>query len=220
MKVSLIIFTLNEIEGMKVIMPQIKDEWCDELIIVDGNSTDGTIQYARDHGYRVYVQKKPGTGAAFCEAMEQVAGDIIISFTPDGNSLPEKIPELVEEIRKGHDLVIASRYFKGARSYDDTLISGFGNRLFTAIINLLFGSRISDSLVSYIAFRKNLYDELTIGETSSWNVRLLLRCLRAKKKIHEISADEPARIGGESKTHPLRNGLWVLQTILEERFRK
>lgn len=59
MKVTLLIPTLNEIDGMRAIMPLIKKEWCDQIIILDGKSTDGTIEYAKKQGYFVYVQKKP-----------------------------------------------------------------------------------------------------------------------------------------------------------------
>ena len=63
MKVTILVWTLNEIDGMRVIMPQIKKEWYDELIIVDGGSTDGAIEYAREHGYDLFVQKEKGSVA-------------------------------------------------------------------------------------------------------------------------------------------------------------
>ena len=60
MNVTLFVPTLNEIEGMKTIMPKIKPEWCSQILIVDGNSKDGTAEYARAQGYDVYVQQKKG----------------------------------------------------------------------------------------------------------------------------------------------------------------
>jgi glycosyltransferase involved in cell wall biosynthesis len=45
MKTTLLVMTLNEINGMKAIMPQIDRAWCDQIIIVDGGSTDGTIEW-------------------------------------------------------------------------------------------------------------------------------------------------------------------------------
>ena len=78
MKVSLIILTLNELDGMKIIMPQIKKEWYDQLIVVDGGSTDGTIEYARENGYCLLLQKENGMAAAFDEMMEEVTKDIVV----------------------------------------------------------------------------------------------------------------------------------------------
>jgi glycosyltransferase involved in cell wall biosynthesis len=218
-KVSLIIFSWDEINGMRVIMPQIKKQWYDELIVVDGGSTDGTIEYAKEHGYFIFVQKDKGAGAAFLEAMDKATGDIVITFSPDGNSIPEKIPELVEKMKEGYDMVIASRYYKGAKSYDDDVVTAFGNWMFTSLINLLFGSKITDSLVMYRAFKREMVKELKINtKTPSWGTQLLVRAIRKKKKIGEIPGDEPARIGGIRKMHPLKNGIIELARIGREFF--
>ena len=71
MKVTLIIPTLNEIGGMKIIMPRIKREWVDQILFIDGRSTDGTIEYARENGYSIVIQKKYGLRNAYVEALEQ-----------------------------------------------------------------------------------------------------------------------------------------------------
>lgn len=140
MKTTLFIPTLNEIDGVKVIMPQVKREWVDEIIFVDGNSTDGTADWLRGQGYRVIPQQSKGLALAYWECFDAMAGDVIIVFTPDGNSIPEVIPALVEKMKEGYDLVIASRYLGRAKSQDDDLITGFGNWMFTRMMNLLFGT--------------------------------------------------------------------------------
>lgn len=217
MKVSLVIFTLNEIDGMMAIMPKIEKEWYDQLIIVDGNSTDGTIEYAKEHNYFIFTQKEKGSGAAFRETMEKVTGDVVIFFSPDGNSLPEKIPELVEKMKSGYDIVIASRYLNGAKSYDDDMVTAFGNKMFTKLINILFRTSITDSLVMYRAYKKSVIDELRAdGKNSSWGTQLLLRAIKRNLRIGEIPADEPKRVGGVRKMHPLRNGLCELGMIIKE----
>lgn len=213
----MVIFTLNEIDGMKAIMPKIEKEWYDQLIIVDGGSTDGTIEYAREHGYYIFIQKEKGSGAAFRETMEKVTGDVVIFFSPDGNSLPEKIPELVEKMRSGYDIVIASRYLNGAKSYDDDIVTAFGNKMFTRLINILFRTSITDSLVMYRAYKKSVIDELRAnGKNRSWGTQLLLRAIKRNLRIGEIPADEPKRVGGVRKMNPLRNGLCELGMIIKE----
>src|SRR5262245_1981747 len=119
MSVSLIAATLNEIEAVKVVLPKIDRTWVDEIIIVDGGSTDGTVEYCKENGYTVYRQRQKGYGAALCEAIELSRGDFIIEFQPDGNSLPQKIPELIAKISEGFDLVVGSRYKDAAKSLDD-----------------------------------------------------------------------------------------------------
>ncbi len=59
MKVSIVIYALNEVDCMPILMPRIKKEWCDQLLIIDGGSTDGTYEWAKQQGYEVYRQEEP-----------------------------------------------------------------------------------------------------------------------------------------------------------------
>ena len=84
MKTTLLVMTLNEIEGMKVIMPQVKREWFDQIIIADGGSTDGTLEYAKDQGYTTFRQKKKGIRNTYLEGLPMIEGDVIATISPDG----------------------------------------------------------------------------------------------------------------------------------------
>ena len=226
MKISVVVFTLNEITGMMAIMPRIKKEWYDELIIIDGNSSDGTIEYAQEHGYAIYIQCEKGAGAAFTEAMQRITGDIVIPFSPDGNFIPEKIPLLLKKINEGYEIVTVSRYLPGAKSYDDNWFTGFGNFMATRIINILFGGRYTDALVMYRAFKKELLSKLELDrdKDSIFEVSLSIRCARRGLKTSEIGGDEPRRIGSiGSRAHPgvfgrLRGAMFIFQCIVKEFF--
>jgi len=219
MKITLLVLTLNEIEGMKKIMPQINRNWVDQIIIVDGGSKDGTIEWSQDNNYQVYIQKRKGFRHAYEEVWPQVDGDVVITFSPDGNSIPELIPELIKKMKQGYDMVIASRYFEEAKSYDDDFLTSFGNWLFTKTINLLHGGKYTDAMVIYRAYKKNIAEQLdllnddayklpeTIFFTKiSWEPLLSVRAAKAKMKITEIPGDEPERIGGERKLQIIRWG--------------
>ncbi|GAB6125364.1 hypothetical protein JCM14124_10700 [Humidesulfovibrio idahonensis] len=211
--------TLNEIEGMKAIMPKIKREWVDQIIVVDGGSKDGTIEWSREQGYEVYVQKQRGFRHAYCEVMPLVKGDVLLTFSPDGNSVPELIPDLVEKMREGYDMVIASRYLGEAKSDDDDPITAFGNWLFTKTINILHGGHYTDAMVIYRAYKKQMVHDLELMDEGayrtperlfftkiSWEPLLSVRAAKRKLKITEIPGDEPARIGGERKLQIIRWG--------------
>jgi glycosyltransferase involved in cell wall biosynthesis len=217
--VTLIIFTWNEVDGMKAIMPRIKKEWYDQLIIVDGGSTDGTVEYAREQGYFIFQQERKGAGAAFLESAAKATGDILLVFSPDGNSVPEKIPELVAKMREGYDMVIVSRYLDGAKSYDDDVVTAFGNWFFTMLVRILFRAPITDCLVMYRGYRREIVEKLKISTpTVSWGTQILARAARKKMRIGEIPGDEPPRIGGVRKMSPLKNGTSELLRIIWEFF--
>lgn len=240
MKVTILVPTLNEITGIKQIMPQIKKEWSDQILILDGGSTDGTIEYAREQGYDLVIQKEPGLKMGYSECYAQIKGEVVITFSPDGNSLPGAIPRLISKIKDGYDLVIASRYLKGAKSYDDTFLTGLGNYLFTKIIGL-FGYPYTDAMVMYRAYRRAVPEKLNllkrrsafyekyIGHYLSWEPLMSVRAAKARIKIAEIPADEPKRIEDEtkhkiilptSKINHFKAGLACLFLFLEEMFRQ
>jgi len=231
MKITLILPTLNEVGGMKEVMPKIKKEWCDQIIIVDGGSTDGTIEYARENGYSVYIQNGKGLRQGLREMWGMVEGDTVITFSPDGNSIPELIPALIEKMKEGHDMVIVSRYAKGAKSYDDDWLTRFGNWMFTTMINMLFRAHYDDALVIFRAYKTDLIDRLDInreakflkaaeraGVLIGWEPQLSIRCAKRKLRVAEIPGDEPARIYGDRKMRPFRSGSVMLAQILYEIF--
>jgi len=231
MKITLLVPTLNEIEGMKTIMPKIKPEWCDQILIVDGQSTDGTAEYARQQGYDVVIQQKKGMRHAYMEALPHVKGDVILTFSPDGNSIAELIPDCIAKLKEGYDMVIVSRYAKGAKSYDDDAVTSFGNWLFTNMINLLHGGHYTDAMVIYRAYPKRLISELDLDKDSSydfeeklfntnisWEPLLSVRCAKRKLKCADIPGDEPVREGGERKLQVLRWGAAYMYQVIREIF--
>ena len=219
MKVTLLLPTINEVEGMKAVLPRIERKWVDEIVVVDGGSTDGTCEYAKEEGCIVVMQKQPFLYGAYQDALEAATGDIIITFSPDGNSIPELIPLLIEKMREGYDMVIVSRYAKGVHSEDDDWLTGFGNWLFTRIINFCFGGKYTDSLVMFRAWKRSVI------KLCRWNAgiggidpQLSIVCAKNRVKVGEIPGAEPKRIAGTRKMHPIKNGLGLIKLIVQEFF--
>ena len=211
---------MNEIGGMKVIMPQIQRNWVDEILIVDGGN-DGTFEYAKEHGYRVLKQKSKGLVGAYREGVAAAIGDAILTFSPDGNSLPALIPLLVVKFREGgYDMVIASRYLPSAKSEDDDAVTAFGNWMFTKMINLAFSATYTDTLCMLRIWKKDLFfrSENILIERAGVEPNLCIKAAKLKLKVGELPGDEPVRIGGFRKMSPLLNGAGILITIIHEFF--
>ncbi|MBV8731281.1 MAG: glycosyltransferase [Acidobacteriia bacterium] len=219
MTTTLLALTLNEIDGVKTILPQVDNTWFDQVLILDGGSNDGTIEWCREHGYEVYVQKKRGIRFAYLEALPLLKGDVILTISPDGNCPVAAIPSILDKMRHGFDLVIGSRYLDSAKSEDDDVVTGFGNWLFTRTVNLLHGGRYTDAMVIYRAFRRELIHELDLdkeesyllperlfGTVISWEPLMSVRAAKKRKRIGEVAVGEPPRIGGERKLQIWRWG--------------
>ncbi len=217
MKIALIAPTINEITALPHVLPKLDRNIIHEIIVVDLNSTDGTVAYCIENGFQVHHQQNPGYGAALMEALAITNADVIIEFTPDGSAIPEKVPDLLAKINEGYDFVIASRYRDGAKSYDDDMVTRFGNWLFTKLVNILFHAHYTDTLVGFRAYRRSAFDKIhPTAKGLSWAVQLPIQFTKAEVKIAEIGANEPARIGGERKMRPFRTGLEILRVIIKE----
>ena len=221
MSTSLIITTLNEIDGIKKILPEIKKEWVDEIIIVDGGSTDGTVEKAREMGFKVIKQKIPGHGGAILTGIEESTGDKIIIFGSDGSNETSEIPQLVEKSLEGFDQVTTSRFGKTSINEDAGVIDGFGNKMFTAITNIFFHGQFTDTLSSSRAFTKKAWDEIKFDAFGLDSVlQMSIRGLIKNQKIIEIIGNERARVGGERKMHRIPTATRLTARIIRELFWK
>lgn len=220
MTTTLFVPIKNEIEGLKIIMPRINPAWVEEIIFIDGNSTDGSFEYVKSLGHTIHRQKSDGICGAFWEMLDYATCDNIVAFSPDNNSIPELIPELVSSLNKGHDMVIVSRYLGAASSDDDDPVTAFGNWMFTKAVNILFRASYTDSLVIFRGFKRRLPLDLKMDERNLplFEMQLSIRCAKFNKNIAEIPGSEPKRIGGVRKMKPLYNGSAIVYLILKEFF--
>ena len=159
MKVSLVILTLNEIEGLKEIFSKIPQDAVDEIFAVDGGSDDGTVEYFQEHGVPVHGQDLPGRGGAFQKAFEVAEGDYLIFFSPDGNEDPADISKFKPFMLDEHDLIIATRMVDGARNEEDDLFfrwRKWANQTFTLIANLAWNRNqyVTDTINGYRALSR------------------------------------------------------------------
>lgn len=229
MKFSLIILTYNEIVSSKVIIPKINKSLFHEIIVMDGGSTDGTIEFMRENNIKVIVQqvtkyswyniarRQMNIAKGVSLAIKKTTGDYMILFTPDGNMIPEKLQELISTCKQGYDYVCVSRYKDNAKSFDDSLVTAFGNFFFTNLVNILFKANFTDVLGGYKAAKKSLWNYLDKDNdlTISFGTQLAITCAKNNLKYTEIPGDEPKRIGGQSSMNAVINGTIELYTILK-----
>jgi glycosyltransferase involved in cell wall biosynthesis len=223
--------TLNEIEGLKAVLPKIDRTLFEQIIVVDGGSTDGTAEFSLEQG--LTVLRQPGRGIPDAEeyAFAHCTCDGFVLFTPDGNSLPELLSPLCEKLTQGFDLVVASRYLDGAQSLDDDWLTSIGNRMFVLLANFFFRSRYTDVLVGLRAYTRDAIEKMGLPAMShenrirqkffymnSWELGSSIRAARLKLKVAEIPGSEPKRIGGQRKLSIIKNGSGALLQILHDFF--
>tara|TARA_B100001175_G_C19501190_1_gene638151 strand:- start:885 stop:1556 length:672 start_codon:yes stop_codon:yes gene_type:complete len=217
MSVIVFVLTLDEIDGVSKIMPQIKKEWADRIIFVDGGSTDGTIEKAKELGFEVIHQKNKGEGNACRVGTDATQSDYVMFFSPDGNDVPEDIQRLVQKSKEGYDISHISRFGKNSISDDANWLDRFGNNMFTFLVNSFFGGNYTDALNGFRIIKRSIWDELkTDAQYLNIEQQTCIRLAKLKIPIFEIEGREPKRIGGERKMRPLTTGAQLSYQIIKE----
>jgi len=220
LKVSVIIPTLNEAKNLRYVLPYIPD-WIYEVIIVDGHSTDNTVEVAQTLYPNVVIvnAEKRGKGAALRAGFAAVTGDVIVMMDADGSMSPLEISLYVGALATGMDYVKGSRFIQGGGTSDMTGIRRLGNWGLTFAVRLLFGGAYTDLCYGYNAFWTRTLDALEL-DSDGFEIETLMniRALRAGLKIAEVPSFESDRVYGMSNLSAIRDGWRVLKTILRERF--
>jgi len=219
MSSALIILTFNEIDGVRELFPKIDKNWVDEIVVIDGGSTDGTIEECKKFGFRVVIQKIKGHGGAILTGVRETKSDNIIIFGPDGNHEVEEIKILDNKIKQGYDQVIINRFGKESINLDAGKIDGFGNKMFTILANLFFKGNLLDTLnesrvITRAAFNELKFDAMQLDST----YQMSIRGLKKKQKIIEIVGNEGRRIGGERKMKRIQTGSRLFKRLMIEIF--
>jgi glycosyltransferase involved in cell wall biosynthesis len=217
--ISVVIPTRNEAQNLRYVLPNIP-AMVSEVILVDGHSTDDTIEVAQQllPSIRVIKQQGNGKGDALRTGFAACSGDIIVMLDADGSADPNEIPRFIDALLAGNDFAKGSRFLKGGGSDDLTLLRSTGNSFLSMVVNTLFWTQFSDLCYGFNAFWKHCLDYIDV-DCDGFEVETLitLRVHKANLKIVEIPSFEHARIHGQSKLNTFRDGWRVLKTIIKER---
>jgi glycosyltransferase involved in cell wall biosynthesis len=219
LKVSVVIPSLNEARNLPHVFDRMPEE-LHEVILVDGRSTDDTVDVARRlyPDVKIVHQTGRGKGNALAAGFAECTGDVIVMIDADGSTDPAEMPRFVQAIAEGAQFAKGSRFLPEGGSDDITPTRRFGNFVLCGIVNTLFGTRFTDLCYGYIAFDSSYLDALDI-DCPGFEVETFMNIRAAKldMRVAEVPSFESVRIHGESNLHPFRDGLRVLRTIARER---
>ncbi len=217
-RATVIIPTLNERQTIAEIMPLVLEQqerlpWVElHLLIVDGASTDGTIDYVaelshQDPRVHLLIVGKRGLGRALLQAYEHATRELeagyIAQMDADLSHEPSHLPELLSALADGYDLAIGSRYVAGGGTVDWPL----GRRLQSSIANryasLMSGYPLREWTSGYRAFTAGLYRRLNLDairyDDYTLQPALVLEALRAGARVREVPITFVNRKWGKSK---------------------
>jgi len=228
--VSIVVPVKNEAANLREVLPLLPQ--VHEVILVDGNSVDGSVEVAREvlPQVRVVRQTRKGKGNALAAGFLAASGDIIVMFDADGSADPKEIPLFVQALVEGADFAKGSRFAADGGSEDITRLRSIGNHCLNFMANTAFGTKFSDLCYGYNAFWRDLVPVLDLpgldlpapesgmlwGDGFEIETVINCRMAAADVTITEVGSVELSRIHGESNLRTFSDGFRVLRTIIAE----
>lgn len=226
-RVSVVIPALNEERNLAHVASRMPRD-VDEIVMVDGDSIDKTVEVARQlWPDAVHIdQTRAGKGNALACGIAAASGDIIVLIDADGSTDPAEIPRYVAALVGGADYAKGSRFIRGGGSDDITAFRRIGNLCLNGVVNLLFSARFTDLCYGYNAFWRPCLEVMRLPDINAplpqrgdgFEVEALInvRVAASHLTIAEVCSYEKARIHGSSNLRAISDGMRVLKTICIE----
>lgn len=215
--VSVVIPTLNEAGNIQEAVETIDRELAfpKEIIVVDGNSTDGTLDIVRKANCRVIIEPRRGYGLALRRGMKEAKGDVIIMVDGDGTYEVHHINRLLTRMMETDaEMCLATRM------YDPNKAMGFfnfvGNKLITFCFNMVYKQNLSDTQSGFRAISHAAIEKVDLKENDMpFATEMLIKFAHKGFKMVEIPSNYKVRKYGKTKLRPINSGIEILATIVK-----
>ena len=201
--ISIVIPTLNEAEAIEEVIADIPERELTgegyevEILIVDGGSTDGTLDKVRSLDVD-FVMEDDGKAKAVRKGMDTAEGDYFFLIDGDSSYPADRIVDMVKLIEDGYSMVLGSRFTGNIEDGAMSFRNKIGNRILTWLGNRLYGTDVSDLCTGLRGIKIDEIDEKIPGE--GFEVEAGIHIVMSDKIIGELPIEYRKR-KGKSKLH-------------------
>ena len=215
--VSIVIPTLNEAGNILAILETIDRElaYPKEIIIVDGNSTDGTLEILKDANVKIIIEPRRGYGLALRIGMKAAKGDVVVMVDGDGTYEVKHLNRLLERmLETDAEMCLATRMYDPDKAMG--LFNFVGNKIITFCFNMLYKQNLSDSQSGFRAISHSAIEKVDFKETDmAFATEMLTRFAKKGFRMVEIPSNYKVRKYGKTKLRPFNSGIEIFATILK-----
>jgi glycosyltransferase involved in cell wall biosynthesis len=216
--VSIVIPTLNEAGNILNILNTIHDqlEYPNEIIIVDGNSVDGTKEIVRKTGFcKLIIEPRRGYGLALRTGMKNARGNVIIMVDGDGTYEVRHIKRLVDTLVKNDaDMVLATRMYDPNKAMG--LTNFIGNKLITSCFDFAYKQFFSDTQSGFRAISRETIEKIPLKETDmAYATEMLIRFAQHRCRMIEVPTTYKKRLYGQPKLRKFKSAIEIFSTMVK-----
>jgi glycosyltransferase involved in cell wall biosynthesis len=217
---TLVIPAKNEEYSLPKVLEEIKHINCKKFVILS-KSDIKTIRSIKNYNCKIIKQKNNGYGNAIIEGINFVKTDYLCIFNADGSFDPKYLKIMSKKINLNNCFIFTSRYVHGGGSADDSLLTLFGNKIFTFLGKNFYRLAISDILFTYIMGETNKFKELKL-QNSDFRicVEIPIKIKLSNFKYSSIPSFERKRLGGIKKVNEFKDGFLILSELIKNYFIK
>ncbi|MCL2291590.1 MAG: glycosyltransferase family 2 protein [Candidatus Bathyarchaeota archaeon] len=217
--IGVVIPTFNEEQNIGDVLSELYEFGYHNVLVIDGLSSDGTLQVAAKNGVKTIIQNGHGKGQAIRQVLQNnyLNTDITVLMDADGSMSPDELSRFIKAIHNGADIVKGSRFLCGGGTYDMTRVRKFGNSAITSLVNLFYSSNYTDVCYGFIALTKNAVNKLSaVLESDGFDIEteLFIKAKQLNLKVVEVPSIEYQRKHGESNLHSLSDGFKIFKKIV------
>ena len=215
---TLIIPAKNEAESLPTVLNSLK-KFNFKIIVSLHDEDKSTIESIESYNVEIVKQSAKGYGNALIDGINACKTKYFCIFNADGSFNENDLPKMLELIVQ-NDFVFTTRYYPGARSEDDTIVTYIGNKFFSLLGKILFSLKINDILYTYVMGKTESFKKLNVkNHDFRFCVAFPIKMQKDNMMYTSIASHEKKRIAGKKKVNVIKDGFLILIEMMRHYFK-